>query len=1659
MFDRSMERERSGTRQAEARNSTMKSGPPSSSSASRNQSTPSRLSSFAGSAMGLDRTLSTPPVAESTHIGSTSFSSAWNGTSIGGQSKRRPTSPLLNNRTLFKSSGNLTGIGRVNSRVLTDAQSPGLVNRLVRYYDRSQSQTMNRSQSLSSVYNKPGQFPLVQLRKQELRYANSNASRRNGNFSMVRIAPPERSLFHTNKRSSIFRSGSLLLPTTNESASETSLFGGLGSARNGPSGGGGGDEADVENRVITPCAELEATPTRSVLDALKEISRKRINSEELDADRIKKQCQELSELDAAGSGPPSSTAAVAIGTHGMATKRTREQTTESSPSSPSELGPGLGGVGRLPSSGGEQQSQKKRLCIKNNDILSSLSSSLVTMNTPKRIMVPRAERRFNANHAASVSMSSPAIGTMPTSSSTMVGPATPEKFSNMALNTPETLRRSESPRAPNGLPSRTSSNIDHWKQPVRGASNETMDQAPTQHRVPPKITLFNRPYETAISTSTADKSGSPSARGTSRIIASDGEEDEHGEGSGKVQFVRPKEKSPNDVTLSGFGSSGFSSSRDPLKKPAPSKLTVMLKCLSGDLDDYEEEEEQQQPPQPRLSQALTQSRSGFSIGRPTVSAKDTVDAIPKELPTIVASKPASVTETDTVVTPVSTPSPPSSRTVTNGLSALINNPIKDTGLGKIAPPASKEPTTETTAAKSNEEKPPEVTVAQQSEAAKSLTFTFGSGSATLATIPSTPPQTTTSTGFTLPVKPTTTAASEQSSTVATATTFTFGTPAQTATAPSSSSPLAALSNSNLISFSPATAGKLPTPVLQFGGSPVTSSTVATTATSTGTPTFSFTGGASKTVAPVSTTTTTTSPQMASSASLPTFGAGSTFGSFKLPASLTVASSSSGLPQTNTNSTTIATTSAATVVPPAFNFGFSGAANNKPATTSATIPTFGAGPLFTSTAISAVGSSASTITPVVPVAGSGAFTFGSGNNTTNAAPVSAFTFGAAATAAQASPTATGIKSAVSSSVAPTTTFPTFGSLAGSTGQATATTASNTSGTVSNQMPSQPFMFGGVKPTPSTTANIFGATTTTTSSAPSDGSNSGGKTNLFATAASQPQPNAASSMFGSVVAGQATTAANTTTGTSIFGAAIGATGTGTTGAASSPFTFGASKAVAGSPAPTNGAPNNALSATGSIFGNAATINSPAGAPAPTGGIFSFGATKPAAAPGTTPQSIATPPQQQQQQSNAPATLSNSQVIPTFGAGTGTATNAAPFTFGAVANKTPAGTTPGSGMFGAMSNNTTGTVGGNTSNSAVPTFGAGAMNGTGPVPTFGSGSIFGNTSRPGTAIPSAQNPAAGSIFGATQTNGPQSVSNNAAAAPAPTASSGGLFTFGATNSAGSNNNNTSSGTFGATGAGVTGSTFGGFNATGGGLANGIGTTNQTTTPSKPFTFGATNSNAGGTMQQNNLNAQQQATPSAPGGFNFNLGSNAAKPFNFTGGIGSVNTNGNVSSPPMFGSPVATGGNTNPAGNNASPFTFGAMVNGGNSSTGNNTSATPGPFTFGASVGQQGPGAGGGITSPFNFSAGNVAAVAPQPQQQPGAAFNFGGNMGGQQQQQQQQQPFGMVGGVSPAFGAPPAFGGPGVVPGGGIMPTFSIGTNSTPNGPTGGQRRIKVATRRVK
>lgn len=120
----------------------------------------------------------------------------------------------------------------VNVSLYTNTQSPGLASRIVQY-DRAQN---GRSPTFNRKFGSPGIFPIVHLYKQSLPVASPKPKR-----VTVKIAPPDDLSMYNHIDHSIIMS---------------------------------------ENSRITTFPEHPAneTGTRSVLDALKEISRKRIHS-------------------------------------------------------------------------------------------------------------------------------------------------------------------------------------------------------------------------------------------------------------------------------------------------------------------------------------------------------------------------------------------------------------------------------------------------------------------------------------------------------------------------------------------------------------------------------------------------------------------------------------------------------------------------------------------------------------------------------------------------------------------------------------------------------------------------------------------------------------------------------------------------------------------------------------------------------------------------------------------------------------------------------------------------------------------------------------------------------------------------------------------------------------------------------------------------------------------------------------------------------------------------------------------------------------------------------------------------------------------------------------------------------------------------------------
>lgn len=142
---------------------------------------------------------------------------------------------------------------KLDAQIYRDTQSRGLTSRIVKYHETSEAKS---KPLINPTYNRVGDFPIVHLNKKEInlkpfQHNDSTASK-------VNIGPPIRTNNPISARSMIFRTGKNYgdtLPATN---------GHLVTPR--------------ENEPLAPhTSEYEMSPTRSVLEALKEISRKRIH--------------------------------------------------------------------------------------------------------------------------------------------------------------------------------------------------------------------------------------------------------------------------------------------------------------------------------------------------------------------------------------------------------------------------------------------------------------------------------------------------------------------------------------------------------------------------------------------------------------------------------------------------------------------------------------------------------------------------------------------------------------------------------------------------------------------------------------------------------------------------------------------------------------------------------------------------------------------------------------------------------------------------------------------------------------------------------------------------------------------------------------------------------------------------------------------------------------------------------------------------------------------------------------------------------------------------------------------------------------------------------------------------------------------------------------
>lgn len=142
---------------------------------------------------------------------------------------------------------------------MLDAQSPGLAFRVNKYYDESHRKPTR--QLINPRYTTIGDFPIVNLDKAKHVIKVQPTTVTATTATAARITPPVRNSYFMQSRASIM-SGGRVLPNNEQQTYNN------------------GTHSPVANEnepLVSHEGEYETAPTRSVLDALKEISRKRIH--------------------------------------------------------------------------------------------------------------------------------------------------------------------------------------------------------------------------------------------------------------------------------------------------------------------------------------------------------------------------------------------------------------------------------------------------------------------------------------------------------------------------------------------------------------------------------------------------------------------------------------------------------------------------------------------------------------------------------------------------------------------------------------------------------------------------------------------------------------------------------------------------------------------------------------------------------------------------------------------------------------------------------------------------------------------------------------------------------------------------------------------------------------------------------------------------------------------------------------------------------------------------------------------------------------------------------------------------------------------------------------------------------------------------------------
>lgn len=140
----------------------------------------------------------------------------------------------------------------IDPQTYIDTKSPGLASRVVKYYEEGQRKTRAL---INPLYTRIGDFPIVNLDKNKYKLK-------------VKMTPTTSNITPSFRPNYMMQSRASIMSGSRMNGNETAVY------TNGTHPNAHRNENEP---LVSHAAEYETAPTRSVLDALKEISRKRIH--------------------------------------------------------------------------------------------------------------------------------------------------------------------------------------------------------------------------------------------------------------------------------------------------------------------------------------------------------------------------------------------------------------------------------------------------------------------------------------------------------------------------------------------------------------------------------------------------------------------------------------------------------------------------------------------------------------------------------------------------------------------------------------------------------------------------------------------------------------------------------------------------------------------------------------------------------------------------------------------------------------------------------------------------------------------------------------------------------------------------------------------------------------------------------------------------------------------------------------------------------------------------------------------------------------------------------------------------------------------------------------------------------------------------------------